>query len=209
MERITRKDVRYAFYVLTHPLDGFWDLKHEKRGKLSLSLIFLGLWFLTNVYESVSTPFLFNLQYGAPLNILAEFRSVFILFFVFCVGNWSVTTLMDGKGQFRDIVMVFGYASLVLTLFRLPLTLIMHIAAQSEIVYIRFLMGLGWALFFVLLFLGTMMIHEYTLTKALATAALTVVSMAVIAFIFIVFYNIFAQLYAFALAIIKELRLRF
>ncbi len=204
----TRKDLRYAFYVLTHPLDGFWDLKHEKRGRLSLSLFFLLLWFLTNIYESIGTSFLFNQQYGTPLDILAEFRSVFLLFFVFTVGNWSVTTLMDGKGRYRDIVMVFGYASLVLTLFRVPLTLLTHVAAQSEIIYIRFLQGLAWALFFLLLFFGTMMIHEYTLQKAVATACLTLVSMAVLIFIFIVFYNIFAQLYAFVLALFKELRLR-
>ena len=204
----TRKDLRYAFYVLTHPLDGFWDLKHEKRGRLSLSLFFLLLWFLTNIYESIGTSFLFNQQYGTPLDIRAEFRSVFLLFFVFTVGNWSVTTLMDGKGRYRDIVMVFGYASLVLTLFRVPLTLLTHVAAQSEIIYIRFLQGLAWALFFLLLFFGTMMIHEYTLQKAVATACLTLVSMAVLIFIFIVFYNIFAQLYAFVLALFKELRLR-
>jgi yip1 domain len=204
----TRNDVRYAFYVLVHPLDGFWDLKHEKRGKLSLALFFLLLWFFANIYESIGTSFLFNEQYGTPLDILKEFRSVFLLFFVFTVGNWSVTTLMDGKGHYRDIVLVFGYASLVLTLFRVPLTMLTYVAAQSEIGYIRFLQGLAWVLFLVLLFFGTMMIHEYSLGKALATACLTVVSMAVLIFIFIVFYNIFAQLYAFVLAMFKELRLR-
>lgn len=24
--------LKYALYVITHPLDGFWDLTHEKRG---------------------------------------------------------------------------------------------------------------------------------------------------------------------------------
>ena len=28
--------LRYALYVITHPLDGFWDLTHEKRVPLQL-----------------------------------------------------------------------------------------------------------------------------------------------------------------------------
>ena len=27
--------LKYALYVITHPLDGFWDLTHEKRGSIA------------------------------------------------------------------------------------------------------------------------------------------------------------------------------
>ena len=42
------------------------------------------------------------------LNSLQEIFSVILLLGLFTVGNWSVTTLMEGKGNFKEIVMVTG-----------------------------------------------------------------------------------------------------
>ena len=27
--------LKFGFYCMTHPLDGFWDLTHEKRGTMA------------------------------------------------------------------------------------------------------------------------------------------------------------------------------
>ena len=29
------KSFTYAFHIMTHPFDGYWDMKHEKRGTLA------------------------------------------------------------------------------------------------------------------------------------------------------------------------------
>ena len=31
--------INYAFYVLFHPFDGFWDLKHEKKGTIRAAAV--------------------------------------------------------------------------------------------------------------------------------------------------------------------------
>lgn len=198
----------YSFHVLFHPLDGFWDLKNEKKGRLSVAFVYLGAWFATNVLGQMATGFLFNERYDVPLDIFREFRAVFLPFLLFAVGNWSVTTLMDGKGYFRDIVMVVGYASMPLTLVRVPAIVLSNVLASSEILYYTVLTGLAWAWFGVLLFLGIVMVHDYSLAKTVGTLLLTLAAMLVIVFLAVVFYNIFSVLLSFVMAAYKELSMR-
>lgn len=36
--------LRYALYVIFHPFDGFWDIKHEQRGTATAATIILFLY---------------------------------------------------------------------------------------------------------------------------------------------------------------------
>ncbi|MDD6236599.1 MAG: YIP1 family protein [Clostridiales bacterium] len=200
--------IKYAFYVLFHPFDGFWDLKHEKRGTVRASILFLGGWFLTNVLSQIGTGFLFNTDFDVPLNIFREFRSVFLLFLLFCVGNWSVTTLMDGKGRFSDIVQVFGYASLPMTLLGLLNILLSHVFNTTGLVYYNMITAASWIWFGILLFIGIMSVHDYSFMKTVGTLVLTLAAAVVIIFIVMVFYNIFSILLSFVLSVYKEISIR-
>ena len=53
------QSLKYAFYVITHPFDGFWDLIHEKRGSLAAAHTFLVLFLLTRVIKLMCTSFQF------------------------------------------------------------------------------------------------------------------------------------------------------
>lgn len=203
-----KSSLKHAFYLLFHPIDGFWDLKHEKRGTVRAALVFITAWFATNVLARVATEFLFNTEYSVPLDIFKEFRSVFLLFLLFCVGNWSVTTLMDGKGTFGDIIQVFGYASLPMTLLGLVNILCSHLFNASGMVYYQVIAAAAWVWFAVLLFIGVMNIHDYSLVKTIGTLLLTAVAIVVILFIVMVFYNIFSYLFSFVLTMYKEISVR-
>lgn len=201
-------DLKFSLHVVTHPLDGFWDLKYEKRGKLYISFLFIFLWFVTNVIEKSFTSFLFSDEYNLKLDLVKEFRSVILIFLLFCIANWSVTTLMDGKGFFRDIVMVFGYASLPMSVLRLLAVVFSNVAAPSEASYYDLIVRFAYLSFLVLLFIGIMMIHDYSFPKAVATTAVTIFSMFVLVFILMILYTIFAQMLQFGLMFYKELSSR-
>lgn len=204
-----KKDIRYSFYVLFHPFDGFWDLKNENRGRLAVAFINLGCWFVTNILTQMFTGYLFNPDYGTSLDIFKEFRAVILPFLLFTVGNWSITTLMDGKGLFRDIVMVFGYACMPLTLLRLPAVLVSNIVSEQEAFFYYVLVSASWAWSFVLLFIGMMMVHDFSFQKAVGTLILTVIAMIILIFLALVFYNISYTLISFISAAYKELSMRF
>ena len=52
--------VKYSRHVIFHPFDGFWDLKHERRGSVSAATVILVLVCLTYVL-SVNIPVLFSI----------------------------------------------------------------------------------------------------------------------------------------------------
>lgn len=202
------ESLRFAVSLCCHPIRGFTEMKYEKRGRLWLATAFLCLWIFTNVFEHQVTNFLFNLDAYQPADILAEIRNVVLITLLFVLGNWSVTTLMDGEGSLKDIYMVIGYASLPLSLIRIPLALLTNLLSFAEKGYVDAILALAWALFFVLLFLGVLVVHQYTVFKTVMTTVLTLLAVGIMIFIAFVFISLGWQMAGFVSLIGKELQLR-
>lgn len=154
------------------------------------------------------TSFLFNETALQLVDISVEIQKVLVVFILFCVGNWSITTLMEGEGSFKDIVMVFGYSCLPLSLINIPLAFLSLVFTYSESVYYSALSILAGVWFFFLLFTGIMTVHQYTVMKMVATSILTVLAMLALVFIYLLFFKLISQFSTFVLAIYQELSYR-
>lgn len=203
-----KENLKFAFHIIFHPFDGFWDMKREGKGRLHIPLIFMALLILSNILSAQITGFLFNTKNQATVDIMFEIGKVLIVFLLFCVANWSVTTLMSGEGTFKDIVMTLGYACLPIIIIQLPVAVISNIATYSEEVYINAATVISWVWFFWLLFTGIMTVHQYSIGKMLFTIVLTAVAMAALIFVYLLFMSLFTQLVSFIFSIYKELVLR-
>ena len=91
-----KKKVKYAFYTLGHPSDGFYEIRHRGRGSVGLSILFVFLFAVCFSANRQYAGFVVNNVNPMEINSLAEICAVFLLFFLFCVGNWSITCLMGG-----------------------------------------------------------------------------------------------------------------
>lgn len=202
-------DIKFAFHILTHPFDGFWDLKRESKGKVYLACIFFAFLIITNILNQQVTGFLFNSQSGKPIDLLFSVQSVASLVILFCVGNWSVTTLLDGEGRFKDIFMTLGYAFLPYIIINIPIVFISNILTYAEypMLALASYISVGWS--FGLLFFGIMVIHDYSLPKMFITTILTIVAMMVLIVIYLLFFNLISQIANFILLAYKEIEFRF
>ncbi len=203
-----KRDIKFAFHILFHPFDGFWDMKRENRGKLSVALLILLLWGFTNIFTKQVSAFLFRPTLLVQVKFLNELFSVVLLGGLFCIANWSVTTLMDGEGRMKDIVMTLGYAALPIVLIQIPLAAVSNVLTYSELNFYQILSWVSYAWFFVLLFFGILTIHQYSLLKGLFTLLLTLVAMVFIAFLCLIFFNILSQMVGLVQAIYTEIMLR-
>ncbi len=199
---------RFARHLLFHPFDGFWDMKREKKGSMPFALSLLLLWLADGILRQQATGFLFTANATAVVDPLAEVRRVLILFLLFTVGNWSVTTLMGGEGSFRDIAMTFCYATLPLPLIGIPLTLLSNVLTYDEAGYVTVLQAISVGWFVFLLFFGLMTVHGYTLGRATATAVLTLAAMGVLMFIAMACAQMFWDMARFIAALFREIALR-
>ncbi len=203
-----KEKVNYVRHLLFHPIDGFYDLKHEGKGSLLLAAVSLLLWVCANVVEQEVTSFLFNEKRLLLVNLGKELMKILVITLLFCIGNWSVTTLMNGEGRFRDIVMVFGYAAVPLWLIRIPLALVSTVLSYSEQAYYTVFYALAFIWFFFLLFAGVITVHQYTVAKMVATILLTLVAMAVLVFIYLLFFHLVSEVITVVVSIYQELSLR-
>ena len=81
------KSLKFSLYCLTHPIDGFWDLTHEKRGSYAAATTILFLAIVAYVIRLKYTSFIFIQVYWEDLNVFMYIASVLFPFALFVVGN--------------------------------------------------------------------------------------------------------------------------
>ncbi len=202
------KALRYAFYVVVHPFDGFWDLKREHRGSLTAAGVIVILTILTLNAEKQNTGFLFNVYRIEYINVVVDIVTVLLLYLLWGVSNWCLTSLMDGEGKMRDIMIATGYALFPLVLIRVPMIFFSHMITSSEGSFYYLLSTVSYLWTGALVIFATMVTHQYTLRKTVLTCILTVVGMGIIMFISLLLFSVFQQMVSFAGTIYTEVRFR-
>lgn len=200
--------MKYAKYVLFHPFDGFWDLIHEKRGSLAAATTYLVLFLLTRIIKLMFTSFQFvnaPLQY---LNVFEQVASLLLPFLILCLGNWSLTTLFDGKGRFSDIYTAMCYALVPYTLIQLPSVLLSNIISMDEGSFYTVLIAfsLVWCIF--LVFVGLMQVHDYTPGKTMIFLIATVLAALVIIFLLLLFFSLLGDAASYFISLYREIAFR-
>ena len=200
--------IKYGFYVITHPLDGFWGIRRENKGSLAAAFTFVALTILTLTIEKQNTGFLFNMNRLSELNVLVDIFTVLLVYVLWCVANWCTTSMMEGKGRMKDILIAIGYALLPIILIRLPMVVMSHMITADEGTFYYVLGTISYLWTGLLIFTGTMTIHQYSITKTIVTIAITIVAMGILMFIGLLFFNVIQQMLTFVMTIYRELRFR-
>jgi hypothetical protein len=199
---------KFPFHVILHPFDGFWDMKYENKGKTRIAAIILALLVLSIILQRQFAGFLVNFNDPRYLNSLDDLQYTVLPFLLFCVANWSVTTLMEGEGKFKEIVMATGYALLPLVLVNLPLTFISQFMTNDETAFYYLATGIASIWFCYLLFVGIMTVHQYTPIKTVITLVLTIIAMGIVVFLGTLIFSIAMQMYYFVYDVYRELIFR-
>lgn len=203
-----KQKIKYAFYTIGHPMDAFYEIRHRGRGSVPLALVFVLLFGICFSANRQYAGFVVNFVNPMSINSFAEILSVFVLFMLFCVGNWSITCLLNGEGRLKDIVTVTGYAMLPMILTFIPSIIFSRFVVADEEAFYYILMGLGIAWFVILVLVGIMTVHNYTLGKTLLTMIFTFVAMLIIIFLAMLLYSLLSQVVSFFISIYNELMLR-
>ncbi len=200
--------MKYAKYVLFHPFDGFWDLTHEKRGSVAAATTYLVMFLITRVVELMFTNFQFinaPLQY---INIFEQMGSLLLPFLILCLANWSMTTLFDGKGRFKDIYIAMCYALVPYVVINLPLVFVSNIIAFDEAAFYTVLLSVSLVWCLALAFVGLMQVHDYGPGKTFIFLIVTVVGALIIIFLLLVFFSLLGDAASFFISLYREIAFR-
>jgi len=203
------KTLKFSLYVCTHPFDGFWDLTNEKRGSIAAANVILAAAVIVEILTITLTNFQFirvNMEY---FNAIIIFLRILLPVFLWTVANWSLTTLMDGKGRMKDIYMAVTYALVPSVIINVIMIVLSQVITYEEGALYWFLAALSILWTAVLIIIGMMMIHDYTMKKTLLSSLLTIIGMGIIVFIFVVFFSLISDTIAYFISLYRELLFRF
>jgi len=206
-KRTFGQEILYGFHLIFHPFDGFWDLKHEKRGSIRGAIFYIALSVLAFTYQAIGRSYIFNPR-ATYASILVQVTSLLVPLFLWVTANWCLTTLMDGEGSFKDIFVATSYSLLPLPMFIIPATLLTNVLLDSERGIYTMLITIAWYWVGILIFFGMMVTHDYTLGKNIITSIGTIVGMAFIMFVMILLSTLVVKMVGFVSSIVTEISYR-
>ncbi len=200
--------MKFAFYCLTHPMDGFWDLTHEKRGSYAAANTILIASVVVRILSLKYTGFVVQVVNWEHINIFLYIASIIFPLGLFVVGNWALTTLFDGKGRLGQVYMATCYGFLPYPLIMIPITLLSNVVTieESEFYWALSTVSLVWAGILIICAMGQ--IHEYTGAKNILFMFASLIAMLIIVFILMLFFSMISQGVGYFISLGKELLFR-
>ncbi len=204
---LTKK--QFVKHVVTHPFEGFEDLRWKKQGSLGIAFLIVCLLFVQHVAYSRLYGFQYYSDYDKIFNIVPYIFKSFIIFGTWVVANWAMCTLFDGEGTMKNIFINSAYALIPYIAGYLIGTVMSHFLIKDEYIFIQSIEIIGTCWSFVLLVSGIKAVHQFSFWKTLALMALTLVAMVAILFLLVLLLTLFQQVIIFVLSIYTELSYRF
>lgn len=203
-----KRKIQFIFHTIFHPADGFWDMKREKRGYLPICLVLQFLFFVSAVIKEYAVGFMFDATLGSntSIGLLLAISIVPVLFFA--VANLSITTFLDGEGTFKDIYMMVCYCLTPIIVVSVVSTVLTNIISLDEQTYITLINFLGYFWAGIMLFVGIMEIHNYSMSRTFASVILSIIAMAIMAFVLLLILDMSSQIFGFGYSLIQEIRTR-
>lgn len=202
-------DFLFLFRFIKQPADSFYYIKTKERGSLGFALL-LYLWVVTvRVLTLYLTGFIFN-PYANPGEIRAvnEITYTIVFLVLWNAANYLVSTISDGEGRVRDVVIGTAYALFPYALFALPIALFSNLLSTNEVFLYTFSTNLMWAWTGLMLFIMVKEIHNYSFSETIRNILTTLFTMAMMLLTGYILYVLFFQLSDFITTILREIRLR-
>ena len=195
----------YPFRALLHPVTTFQEIKYEKKGSTGLATLIILLLFLGRVFNFLETSFIFNYNRPERLHLWIQFMSSAMPALLWCVVNWSLCTLMDGEGSFSEIWIGTAYSFFPVMLSSVICAVLSNVLTSDERAFLTVIESGALLMTVLMLFISSMIIHQYSFSKTIFSMLLTVCGIAAVIFLLILILSMFQQFGTFLSTVIKEL----
>jgi tetratricopeptide (TPR) repeat protein len=202
-------DFLFLFRFIKQPADSFYYIKKDQRGSLAFAFI-VYLWVvIVRILSLYLTAFIFS-PYPSPAWIPVETEVVYVILalLLWNAANYLVSTISDGEGRLRHVLIGSAYSLFPYALFALPIALLSNLLTLNETFLYTFSTQLMWFWTGLMLFIMVKEVHNYSLSETIRNILTTLFTMAMFLLTAYILYVLFNQLYEFILAIVQEIGLR-
>lgn len=199
---------KYMFYTISHPMDGYYWIRHAERGSVPLAVLMVVIFSFCFTANRLLASFVVNDLDPRGVDSFYELSGVLAFYLLICVGNWSITCLLNGEGRLKDIAIAVGYGTVPISAVLVVSTIISQVIADDEEAFYVLLLAAGIAYGFIMILIGIMQVHNYTLGKTLLTLFLTIIAMLIIVFLVLLLSNLLGMVFNFFRSIYTEIIFR-
>lgn len=202
-------DFVFMFRFIKKPVDSFYYIKQNQRGSLLFALLLYGWVVAARILSIYLTSFVFS-PYVTSLQIHMEMEVAYsvVPIVLWNAANYLVSTITDGEGTLRHVVIGSAYSLFPYALFIVPLALLSNLLTLNEMFIFTFSnrLVLFWCGLMLIIMVGE--IHNYTFSETLRNILATLFTMAMFLLTGYILYVLFTQLYEFVQAVVREVGLR-
>jgi len=202
---IKNKQVRLMFKTLIHPVLAFDEIKEKKQGSIVISVVLIGLFYVTAVIQVLCGGFMFTLYDPASFNslwVLVRSAGIVVLWIF---SNWMISTLTQGKGTMREICIVTSYSLLPIIIERVLRLVFTNVLLPSEAMFLTGFDAIAIGFTAILLIIGLIKIHEFSMSRLIGTSVLSIAWLAVLIFLIILVGMLVQQIGGFVVTVFLEL----
>lgn len=202
-------DLVFMFRFIKQPADSFYYIKKKQRGSLIFAALLYGWVIVVRVLSLYVTGFVFN-PYASVSYIRVDRVIIYtaLLLFLWNAANYLISTINDGEGRVRDVVIGSAYSLFPYALLALPIALVSNVLTNNEAFLYTFSLELMWFWVGIMLFVMVKEIHNYSFWETVRNILLTLFTMALFVLTGYILFVLFNQLYDFISAIFHEVGLR-
>ncbi len=199
---------KYMLYTISHPMDVYYWIRHAERGSVPLAILLVVIFSCCFTANRLLASFVVNDLDPRTVDSLYELMGVLAFYLLLCVSNWSITCLMNGEGRMKDIAVAVGYGTVPISFVLVLATIVSQFIADDEQAFYTLLLVVGIAYGVIMILIGIMQVHNYTLGKTLLTLFLTVLAMLIIIFLLLLLSNLLGMVVNFFRSVYTELIFR-
>lgn len=202
---IKNKSLNLMLTTMIHPSNNFTDIKEKGLGSIPLCLLLVFLYYVATIMKTIAGGFLFSKYDPTTFNSIIVFVRSVGLVLLWIVANWLVCTLLGGKGKLKEIVIVTCYSLLPFIFEGLIYIILSNMLLPVEASFLGILTTIATIYFGLMLVIGMLKIHDFSMGKFLWTTILTVLGMAIIIFLIIMLIILVQQFGAFVITLLTEI----
>lgn len=199
-----------AILIIFHPIITFQHIK-RLRGKFRYTpiLVILFLIIAVRCFSIYVTHFPLTTVESRDANVFLEIVKLILPIVTWTLASYSMTTLLDGESQFRETLLATAYCMIPYIIVMIPLTLLTRILEVGQESLYYSIETIMWIWIIWLLFYSLKEMNEYSVSKAVIIALLSVFTMIIVWATVVLFFAISAQFLNFIKEVFVEFRLKF
>lgn len=202
---IKNREIKIMMSVSVHPVNTFTDIKEKQLGSYALCAVTVLIFYISTVLQTLAGGFMFSVYDSANFNSLWVFVRSVGLVTLWVAADWMVCTLLGGNGKLKEITVVTCYSLWPLIASNFLKLLLTNILLPTESGFLSILDTAAIIYFLILMVIGLLKIHDFSMSRLVGTSVLALVGIAAIVFLIIMVAILVQQFWGFIVTVVSEI----